>query len=127
VEDLRAVRVHRGRGLADVQPARIDLADVGDEFGLGAARVPEQLGEPAEELVVGDRVQLVGALHTDNISSIFAKFLEPLQRAAARKVVRAPASCPDCAALASLANAQGISRTKEASSARSVPKLVKGK
>jgi hypothetical protein len=38
VEPLGAVDEHRRAGLADVEPARIDLAEVSDEVGLDAAR-----------------------------------------------------------------------------------------
>jgi hypothetical protein len=72
MEALRAVREHRGRGLTGVEPARVDLADVGDEVGLGVAGVAQQIGESAEQLVVGDRVQRVRAFHTDNIGRGFA-------------------------------------------------------
>ena len=53
VERLRAVGEHRGRGLAGVEPAGIHLTDVSDEVGLDAARVPQELGQATEQLVVG--------------------------------------------------------------------------
>ena len=57
METLRAVGEHGRRGLTGVEPARVHLADVGDEVGLGAARLAKQLGQASEELVVGDVFQ----------------------------------------------------------------------
>ena len=54
VEDLRAVREHRRRGRARVQAARVDLTEVGDEVGLDTPGLPQDLGETAQQLVVGD-------------------------------------------------------------------------
>jgi hypothetical protein len=54
MEDLRAVGEHRGRSLAGVEPALVDLADVGDEVGLDAPGLPQKLDEAAQQLVVRD-------------------------------------------------------------------------
>ena len=56
-----------GRGCAGIEPARIDLADVTDEFGLVATRLAEEVGQATEQLVVGERRQRVSAFHADNI------------------------------------------------------------
>jgi hypothetical protein len=55
VEDVRAVDEHRRRGLAGVEASGLDLGDVGDEVGLDAAGLADEMGEPAKELVVGER------------------------------------------------------------------------
>ena len=57
VEDLGAVREHRGRGFAGEEPAPVDLADVGDEVGLVAAGPTEEIRQATEEIVVGERRQ----------------------------------------------------------------------
>ena len=54
VEDLRALGEHRGRGRAGVEATPVDLADVSDEVGFGAPGLPQQSGETAQQLVVGD-------------------------------------------------------------------------
>ena len=51
---MRAVREHRGERLTGIQPSLVRLRDVGHEIGLHAARLPEDLGQAAEESVVGD-------------------------------------------------------------------------
>jgi hypothetical protein len=71
VETLRAVLEHGGRGLANVEPADVDLANVGDELGLGVPRVVEERGEPAEELVVGNYLEKLHALHGDRIKPVW--------------------------------------------------------
>ena len=72
VEDLGAVREHRGRGFARVEPSTVDLADVRDEVGLVATGPSEQIRQAPEELVVGERRQRVSAFHEDNIGRRFA-------------------------------------------------------
>ena len=57
VKDLRAPGEHRGRGLAGVEPARVHLADVGNEVGLAAAGASQELGQAAEQLVVRDQIE----------------------------------------------------------------------
>ena len=52
VEALEAVHEHGRRRLARVEPARIDLGDVGHEVGLGVTGGLEECHETAEELVV---------------------------------------------------------------------------
>ena len=54
VKDVHAVDEHRGGGLAGVETSSLDLGDVGDEVGLGAAGLAQEVGESAEELVVGE-------------------------------------------------------------------------
>ena len=44
----------RGRALASVEPAFVHLTDVGDEVGFDAPRLPQEIGEAAEELVIGN-------------------------------------------------------------------------
>ena len=72
VEDLGAVREHRGRGFAGVEPAPVDLADVSDEVGLVATGPTEEIRQATEEIVVGERRQRVSAFHDDNIGRRFA-------------------------------------------------------
>jgi hypothetical protein len=57
VEPPRTVDEHRRRGLAGEEPSRVDFADVGDEVGLRAARLRQDVGEAAEQLVVGKMSQ----------------------------------------------------------------------
>jgi hypothetical protein len=66
VEDLGAVREHRGRGFASIEPSLVDLADVGDEVGFHASGPPEDLGQAAEQLVVGDCVERKLMFHGRN-------------------------------------------------------------
>jgi hypothetical protein len=54
VEDVRAVDEHRGGGFAGVEVSSLHLTDVRDEVGLDAAGLTEEIGEPAEEIVVGE-------------------------------------------------------------------------
>ena len=57
VEGLGAKREHRRKGLARVQASLVDLGDVSHEIGLGGTRPVGQVGEPGEQLVVGDVVE----------------------------------------------------------------------
>jgi hypothetical protein len=52
MEDLRAVREHRRRGFARVEPALLDFSDVRDQVGLDPARVTEQRGQATKDIVV---------------------------------------------------------------------------
>jgi len=54
VEPLGAVDEHRWCGLAGVEPPRVHLADMSDKVGLDAARVRDELGKTAYELVVAE-------------------------------------------------------------------------
>ena len=72
VEDLGAVREHRGRGFAGVEPAPVDLANVTDEIGLVTTGLTEEIRQATEQLVVGERRQRVSAFHDDNIGGGFA-------------------------------------------------------
>jgi hypothetical protein len=54
MKDRRAVDEHRGGGFAGVEVSCFHLTDVGDEVGLDAAGLTEEIGEPAKELVVGE-------------------------------------------------------------------------
>ena len=76
VERLRTVDEHRGRGLAGVEPAGIHFTDVGDEVGLDAARVAQELGQATEQLVVGNRVQGARVFHAHNIGGRFSTSLD---------------------------------------------------
>ena len=55
VQGLRAVGEHGGEGFTSVEASLVHLGDVGDEVGLDAARLGEDLGQAAEEIAVGDR------------------------------------------------------------------------
>ena len=71
MEDLRAVGEHGGRGRAGVETALVDLADVGDDVGLDAAGLPENLDETAQQLVVRNGLQLVSCLAYDQYRQAF--------------------------------------------------------
>ncbi len=81
VKDLGAVHEHRGGGFAGVEPAPVDLANVGDEGGLVATGLTEQIRQATEQLVVGERCQRVSAFHEDNIGRRFATSRDRLCRA----------------------------------------------
>lgn len=57
VEGLGAIREHRRKGLARVEASLVDFAQVSHEIGLGGARPAQQVGEPGQQLVVGDVVE----------------------------------------------------------------------
>ena len=54
VQALSAVREHGWEGLPGEEPPLVDLADVGDEVGLDAPRLADEIGEPTQQLVIGD-------------------------------------------------------------------------
>ena len=73
VKDLRAPGEHRGRGLAGVEPARVHLADVGHEVGLGAPALPP--GAPPDDGAArhpGSSSRAPCVLHADNIGSVLS-------------------------------------------------------
>ena len=72
MEHLGRVGEHRRRGRAGVQTTRVDLGDVCDEVGLDASRLPQDLGEPAQQLVVRNGPQLVVLHDADNIRRHFS-------------------------------------------------------
>ena len=57
MKGLGAVDEHRREGLAREESTLIDLADVGDEVGLDAARLADERVQSPQQLVVGDIVQ----------------------------------------------------------------------
>jgi hypothetical protein len=59
-------------GIADVEPARIDLGDVGDEHRFDSPRPPHQLREAPQKLVVGNVLQLVVVRHDNGIPRQFS-------------------------------------------------------
>ncbi len=63
VEPLGAVGEHGRRGLAGVEPACVDLADVGDEVGFVASRLAQDVGEAEEELAVGELLEGARGFH----------------------------------------------------------------
>ena len=73
VEPLGAVGVHGGRGLAGVEPACVDFADVSDEVGFVASRLAQDVGEAEEDLAVGELLEGARGFHTDNIGSDFSR------------------------------------------------------
>ena len=81
VEDLGAVREHRWRGFAGVEPTPVDLADVSDEVGLVATGPTEQIRQATEEIVVGERRERLSALHDFNIGRHFATSWDRVRRA----------------------------------------------
>jgi hypothetical protein len=54
MESLRAVREHGWERLARPEPSPVHFGDVRDEVRLDAAGLAEDLGQPAQEDVVGD-------------------------------------------------------------------------
>ena len=72
MEHLGRVKEHRRRGRAGVQATRVDLGEVSDEVGLDASRLPQDLGEPAQQLVVRNGPQLVVLHDADNIRTHFS-------------------------------------------------------
>ena len=73
VEPLGAVGEHGRRGLAGVEPACVDFADVGDEVGFAASRLAQDVGEAEEELAVGELLEGARGFHTHNIGSDFSR------------------------------------------------------
>ena len=71
VQGSSAVGEHRREGLTGVEPALVGLADVGDEIGLDAAGLRDELRESIEQLVVGDGVKSDSSFgcHACNIGS----------------------------------------------------------
>ena len=118
VEDLGAVREHRGRGLAGVEPARVDLADVSDEVGLVATGLAEQIRQATEQLVVGERRQRVSAFHDDNIGRRFATSWG--------RVWRAPAADPRSKRAGPAATLVGALRAVHASFRAGQRRLAEG-
>jgi hypothetical protein len=53
VKPLGAVGEHRRRRLPRVEASAVDLPDVDHDVDLGVPGAGEEVGEPAEELVVG--------------------------------------------------------------------------
>jgi hypothetical protein len=53
VEDLGAVGEHRGAGFAGEEPPAVQFTDMGDEVRLDSAGPTQEVGEPAEQLLVG--------------------------------------------------------------------------
>ena len=54
VQGVRAIREHRREGLAREEPSGVHLGDVGDQLALDTARLREDLGQPGEEIVIGE-------------------------------------------------------------------------
>jgi hypothetical protein len=99
---------------------------VGDEVGFRAPGLPEQLGQSAEQLVVGNGLELVCGLHTDSISRLFATFWRA-SGARERGRWRAKALCGVARLVARLSTGHGHFRHEQVRRARALPKLVKGK
>ena len=57
MQDLGAVREHRGAGVAREETALVHLGEVSDELGLGVARLAEQIRDAPQQLVVGQRAR----------------------------------------------------------------------
>jgi hypothetical protein len=53
VEHLGAVREHRRTGFPSVQTPGVDLGNVGDQIRLDVPRPGEDVGQAAQQLVVG--------------------------------------------------------------------------
>ena len=54
VKSPGAIREHRREGLTGVEPSLVHLGDVRDEICLDAARLAQDLGQAAKEVVVGE-------------------------------------------------------------------------
>jgi hypothetical protein len=72
MQDLDAIRVHRGRGIPGVETALIDLGDKGHEIGLDAAGLFQDLGQAAKELVVLEESGIGYLSHVHNIGRPFS-------------------------------------------------------
>ena len=72
VQDLGAIRIHGGAGLAGVEPALVDLGDVGDEVDFRAAGLSQDLGETLEQIIVGYGLERPFVLHAENIGRVFS-------------------------------------------------------
>jgi hypothetical protein len=57
VQHVDAVVEHRGARLSEIEPPRIDLAEVGNELGLEAVIAPDQFVQLSQELSVGKALQ----------------------------------------------------------------------
>ena len=67
-KDIRAPDEHRGRSLASVELAAVDLTDVGDDIGLGAARPMNEVGQATQQLVVRYGLQARTLFHGPTIA-----------------------------------------------------------
>jgi hypothetical protein len=54
VQHVRAIEKHRRAGMARVEMAGVDLGDVSHESSLDPVGLTQKIGEPREELVVGE-------------------------------------------------------------------------
>jgi hypothetical protein len=57
VQHVNAVVEHRGAGLLEIEPTRVDLAEVRDELGLEALIALDQVVQLSQELIVGKALQ----------------------------------------------------------------------
>jgi hypothetical protein len=57
VQHANAVVEHRGAGLLEIEPPRIDLAEMGDELGLEAVIALDQVVQLRQELIVRKALQ----------------------------------------------------------------------
>ena len=93
VEDPPAVLEHRGAGLLGIQPAQLDLSDVGDDVGLDPSGLANELRQTPEKVPVRDVLQ---ALHRDSLGEVdqrrwpLKRRLWAPRRAATRKLLSMP-------------------------------------
>jgi hypothetical protein len=71
VQDARAVGEHRGECVTGIESSLVDLGDVGHHVGFDAPGLAHELGQAAEQLVVGDRLEWSLLLHDRNIGRGF--------------------------------------------------------
>ena len=72
VQGVRAVREHRRKRLAGIEPSLVHLGDVGDNVGLDAPRLSHKLGEAVEQRVVRNRLERSRLFHDWNIGLAFS-------------------------------------------------------
>jgi len=72
VQDVHAVGEHRRKGLAGKESSILHLGDVGDDVGFGAPGLAHELGQAAEQLVVGDGLERSFVFHEGNIGCAFS-------------------------------------------------------
>ena len=127
VKDLGAVHEHRGRGFAGIEPAPVDLANVGDEGGLVATGLTEQIRQATEQLVVGERCQRVSAFHENNIGRRFATSWDRAAARAMRRTLARRGPARWRRSWRSLRAAHAFFRAGQRRLAKRPPNLVKGK
>lgn len=71
VEDFGAKVKQGRRALSRVKPALVHFAEVGDELGFDAPRLAQELGQAAEKIAIGDRLEVSFVRHAPFIALVF--------------------------------------------------------